>query len=128
MITLNDYYMGRDAQYPQLLTDDLRTNAEETIRRANNLLTMFGGDRSVNSGWRPPAVNASTPGAAPNSKHMTCQAIDLSDPDGDLDEWLYDTQARLIDLQLWMEHPATTKGWCHVQIVPPKSGKLVFYP
>lgn len=128
MITLNDYYMGRDAQYPALLTDELRANAEETVRRANALLQVFGADRSVTSGWRPPAINASIPNAAAHSKHMTCQAIDLADPDGDLDEWLYGTQQRLIDLQLWMEHPASTKGWCHVQIVPPMSGRLVFYP
>lgn len=128
MITLQDYYMGRDLEFPSLLTPQLKANAQITVDRANALLSAFGQQRSVNSGWRPPAVNASTSGAAANSKHMTCQAIDLHDPDGDLDDWLYYTTQRLIDLKLWMEHPACTKGWCHVQIIPPGSGKLAFYP
>lgn len=128
MITLSEYFMGRDLQYPSLLTTELRANAIITVERANALLDLFGEWRKVNSGWRPPAINAGTPGAAPFSKHMTCQAIDLSDPEGDLDEWLLGCTQHLLDLQLWMEHPAATKGWSHVQIVPPKSGRLVFYP
>jgi hypothetical protein len=84
----------------------------------------------VSSGWRPPAVNEATPGAAPRSKHLSCQAVDLYDPDGDLDDWLMtdDGQHVMQDLGLWLEHPAATKTWCHVQTVPPRSGRRVFYP
>lgn len=128
MIALADYYMGRDRQYPALLTDDLRANAAATVAAVNFLLQAFGQSRGVRSGWRTPMINASTPGAAPNSKHMTCQACDLDDPDGDLDEWALDHPEVLERIGLWQEHPASTKGWAHFQIVPPKSGKRVFYP
>lgn len=123
-----DYYMGRDATYPSELTDALRVNAVETVRRANMLLEAFGQQRRVNSGWRPALINAQTPGAALFSRHMTCEAIDIADPTGDLDSWLFTDKGRLEELNLWMEHPSSTPTWTHVQIVPPKSGNRVFYP
>jgi hypothetical protein len=139
MITLSDYYLGRDRTHAHLLGSDLRANAARTVEVANKLLILAKGagvtlesnghGHIVNSGWRPPDVNAGTPGAALRSLHMQCKAIDLFDPDGDLDDWcLANADTVLKDLGLWLEHPAATKGWCHVQLVPPKSGRRVFYP
>lgn len=128
MITLADYWMGRDKTSAADMTPEILSNATETVRLANALLKAFGEDRKVNSGWRPPSVNAATPGSALKSKHMTGQAIDLEDHEGDLDEWCFEHPEILESLGLWQEHPGATKGWCHVQILPPKSGKRVFYP
>lgn len=134
MITLEHYWMGRDKSYPELLTDELKSAASETVARANLLVSAYNAmtkddePRRVNSGWRPPSVNAATPGAAPKSKHMTGHAIDISDPEGDLDEWCLEHQDVLQTIGLWMEHPSATKGWCHVQTIPPKSGRRCFYP
>lgn len=135
MITLTDYWMGRDKEFASELTDQIRQNAESTVVKANLLLGYFKqsavGDFDhyhVNSGWRPAQVNASITTAAPRSKHMTGEAIDLEDPEGALDDWCMDNLEILERLGLYLEHPSATKGWCHVQIVPPKSGKRVFYP
>ncbi len=134
MITLTDYWMGRDAAYPDLLTDVLRAAAAETVAKANLLLSSFRTStkndepRKVSSGWRPPSVNAATPNAAAKSKHMSGQAIDIADPEGDLDEWCLSHPEQLEAIGLWQEHPSATKGWTHLQIVPPKSGNRVFYP
>lgn len=128
VITLSDYYMGRDIEFGHELDPEKRSNAAQTVARVNLLLAAFGEERKVNSGFRPAAINGATPGAAAKSKHMTCQACDLADPDGDLDEWLMDHHSELEQIGLWVEHPSATKGWAHVQIVPPKSGKRVFYP
>ena len=132
MIILSEYFMGRDKQYPDELTDTLHKNAEQTVASVNVLLGFFGEHRKVNSGWRPAAINASTPGAAAKSKHMTCQACDLDDPEGDLDEWCLAHPDILTKIGLWQEHPASTKGWCHVQTVQYRSwrpGKpRWFYP
>lgn len=128
MILLSDYWMGRDAEYLSDMTAEILENATETVAKANQLLKAFGEDRKVTSGWRPPSVNAATPNAAAKSKHMTGQAIDLADPDGDLDDWCFDHLETLAEIGLWLESPASTKGWCHVQILPPKSGKRVFFP
>lgn len=130
MISLSDYFMGRDREFPLAMSPQIEHNAEITVQLANALLARFGQGRKVNSGWRPPAVNEAIPNAAVNSKHMTAQAIDLADPDGDLDDWLMspDGQAVMVDIGLWHEHPSATKGWAHVQTVPPKSGRRTFYP
>ena len=134
MITLADYWMGRDKTFGSSLTADIVRNAEETVKRGNLLLAEFRFDtkddeiRKVNSGWRPPEVNAMTPGAAARSKHMTGQAIDIADPEGNLDEWCLAHLTTLERCGLWLEHPSATKGWCHVQIVAPRSGNRVFYP
>lgn len=128
-LELKDYWMGRDKLYPEALTPDIEAAASALLERVNSLLVVFGEERTVNSGWRPPQVNASTPNAALKSKHMTGHAIDLADPDGDLDDWCSENDgSRLIQYGLYMEHPAATKGWCHLQNLPPKSGKRVFYP
>ncbi len=128
MLTLADYWMGRDTKYPDDLTPAIEANALELLERVNLLLASFGESRKVNSGWRPPEVNAKTTGAAQKSKHMTGNAVDLADPEGDLDEWCMENPEELERLKLWQEHPASTKGWCHLQSIPPKSGKRVFYP
>lgn len=145
-ITIDDYFMGRRALYPTALTPALEKAAAITVDLVNKMLDRAAaagirlvrkaglrpGDLGTHvvSGWRPPVVNAATPNAAPSSKHMTCQACDTYDPDGDLDEWLMtpEGQAVLEELGLWLEHPASTKTWSHVQTVPPHSGNRVFYP
>ena len=141
MITLSDYFMGRREQFPLALTPDIERNAYRTVDLANKLLVqaqtygvtvdLHPANKSpVSSGWRPPEVNAATPNAAARSKHMTGQAIDIYDPDGDLDGWLMtgEGQAALTALGLWHEHPSATKGCAHVQTVPPRSGNRTFYP
>ena len=132
MITREDYFMGRDKDSPP--TEQMRKWADETIYRANLLLSRYyqanpeAEKTRVTSGYRTLAINSATPNSAPRSKHLTCQAVDLSDPDGELDDWCMDNQKQLEQVGLWMEHPSATKGWCHLQIVPPRSGKTVFFP
>lgn len=140
MITLQQYLMGRERSHGLQLGPDLLRNAERTVDLANRLLVLAkgagvalhehpGSGSIVTSGWRPADINASTPGARPRSLHLSCEAIDLYDPDGDLDEWLLGAaDVVLKDLGLWLEHPAATKGWAHVQTRPPRSGRRVFYP
>lgn len=134
--------MGRDLQFSLYLTPEIKVEGARTVDLANKLMdaaALHGcvltdhnpkTNSFVSSGWRPAPVNSSTPNAAPNSKHMTGQAIDIYDPDGELDDWLLTNygQASLTALGLWMEHPSATKSWCHVQTVPPRSGARVFFP
>lgn len=141
MIEMHHYLMGRQQEHGHLLGTDLLHNAQITIECANKLLALAktagvsleASPRTgsiVSSGWRPPAINAATPGAAMRSHHLACRAVDLFDPDGDLDDWLMTDggQRALQDIGLWMEHPAATKGWAHLQTKPPRSGRRVFYP
>lgn len=138
MITMREFWMGReDAQ----VTDEMRADAQTTVDRTNALLlraaevgiepTQAGnGFGCVDSGYRTAAINAATPKAAKNSNHMLCRALDISDDDGELDAWLIsdEGQKAMEEIGLWSEHPSATKGWAHVQIVPPKSGHRTYYP
>jgi hypothetical protein len=142
IITLPHYFTGpdgsrRDRTHALRMSPAIETEAVRTVALVSRLLQWAGlslplhaNGTHVASGWRPPEVNAATPGAAPNSLHMTGRAIDIYDPDGDLDEWLITEagQRTLAEIGLWMEHPAATKGWSHLQTVPPRSGRRVFYP
>ena len=130
--------MGRDDKYPTAMTPTIERNALITIDLANRLLVLAKGAGAilhetadwgiVASGWRPPAINATTPGTSSTSKHMVGQAIDIYDPDGSLDRWLIANQKILKDLGLWLEHPDATPTWVHIQTVPPASGNRVFHP
>lgn len=137
-LTLDAYWMNRnhDAKFKADLTATVVLNATHLLRKVNQLLALSGlaleqhftTRTPISSGWRPPAVNAYTPGAAPRSKHMTGDAVDIYDPEGELDEWCMEHLDILAEYGLWMEHPSATKGWCHLQQVPPRSGRRVFYP
>lgn len=137
MITLGDFYKGRDVAYAADLTEEIRNNALITLQRANRLLERFYAAvpqatrvRGCNSGWRPPAVNATVRNAAKKSNHLLGRAIDINDDDDLLDKWLMTEagQKALADIGLWMEHPMATPRWAHVQTVPPASGRRVFHP
>jgi len=126
VITLEDYF-GR-VSHIAAPSEEIQINARELLLRVNTLLAAIGVKTTVNSGWRPPAYNATIPNAAPNSKHMTGHAIDLADPDSDIDDLLFKDPTILIEHKLWMEHPLATKGWCHLQSIPPRSGNRIFFP
>lgn len=137
LLELKDYWMGRDAKYPLAMTPDIEHNAEILIDVLNKflpdvpegLLVIDPQTGSyIHSGWRPPAVNSMTPGAAHNSKHMTGMAADLYGPGNRLASWCFGNQYVLKKHGLWMEHPSATPTWCHLQDVPPRSGNRVFYP
>lgn len=135
-LRLEDYWMGRNDTHPDDLSPEIVRNATHLLRRVNTMLALVQmviephpvTRTPISSGWRPPSVNANTPNAAPRSKHMTGDAVDIYDPDGELDDWCMEHLDILAECGLWLEHPSATKGWSHLQQVPPRSGKRVFYP
>lgn len=140
-IDLQQYLAGRAEIYPGEFTDEVKKNAEDTVGKVNSLLAVLEAQgvsleahprtmSMVSSGWRPPQINGQVKNAAPKSKHMTAQACDIYDPEGEIDDYLISEggQRVLASLGLWLEHPSATKSWSHVQTVPPRSGRRVFYP
>jgi hypothetical protein len=139
MITLAQYWMGRDTKYAVELTAGIRLNAEDLLDRVNRLLAMAAEEgiapaeneygSPVASGWRPSAVNDKTANAAAASKHMTGEGIDLRDnrPRA-FARWCLRHLNELEDLGLWMEDPRWTPTWVHLQMVPPRSGNRVYVP
>lgn len=140
MITIEDYFMGRDRTHAAELTDEIRANAALTVARVNLLLADAaeeliepGTDEvtgtPVASGWRPAGINARTQNAAAGSKHLTAQACDLQDTaDRRLARWCLRNLEELERIGLWMEDPQWTPDWVHLSTVPPRSGKRVYRP
>lgn len=140
-LTVADYLNGRDKLYPDELTPEIMRNAEHTIALANALFALLNAEgitpeihpqtqTFISSGWRPPQINAQVKGAAVRSKHMTGEAVDIYDPEGEIDDYLMSEagQRALVALGIYIEHPSTTKGWSHWSTAAPKSGKHIFYP
>ncbi len=121
---MNDFLMGREKEYP--LSGELLFNARKTLEKVQELLSHFGEYRRISSGYRPPAINAQVANAKKDSKHQTCQACDLEDIDGKLNQYCKDNETLLEILCLWCEE--RQGGWQHIQTIPPRSGKRWFNP
>lgn len=136
LLTMPDYWMGRDKQFAGDLKPFIAANARELVRRVNELLQEFYSampqaiDRTVNSGWRPPAVNAGVRNAARTSAHLTGEAVDLSDDDEVLDAWINSPAGldALVRCDLYAEHRDYTPRWAHLQTRKVLSGRRVFVP
>jgi uncharacterized protein YcbK (DUF882 family) len=84
MLTRDDLLKGRDKLFPSEFTQQLSDNLDNLLIALNKFVDKLGYTPLVNSGYRPQAVNAATPGAAKGSKHTECLACDFNDPDGKL--------------------------------------------
>lgn len=97
--------------------------------------TEISGKRngSGDGGFRLRGNHTSAPGVF--SSHEEARAVDDSDQDNGLDDWLtlFDSEdgrhnAMLERHGLYREHPSATPTWCHLTTRPPKSGKRTFLP
>lgn len=125
MISRAEVLMGRDAFHP--LDTTLEANLTKLLDTLNKLRKAYGRPMIVSSGYRPAPYNKAAGGAV-RSNHMVCLACDFRDPDGALDAWCLSNLNVLEECGLWLEHPDATPGWCHLQAVPPRSGRRVFRP
>lgn len=113
MITVQEYLMGRDKNYP--LDILMARNMAELLSRVNHLIASLQWDAKVTSGYRPPGINK-TIGGAKMSTHTVCAGIDLADPDGKYGAFLRKNPLILERYDLYLEHPDHTKGWVHLDM------------
>jgi Peptidase M15 len=122
VITLEQYFMGRDKLYPQELTQEIIDNATILLEKVNAILVSLKVKKAeVSSGWRPAAINSQTKNAAKKSLHMVGKAIDIKDDASQtLANKVVSNPELLKNLGLWLEDPASTKGkntnWVHLDI------------
>jgi len=126
-------YPDRPKRYPPTKTDAV--NATLLASRVTRLCAEYEratglqapAPQDISSGYRPAAINAATPGAAKKSKHMICAAVDLGAAGGHAFAlWCLQNESALAMCDLYLEHPDDTPTWCHLQCIPPGSGKRVF--
>jgi len=125
MITRENILKGRDKDFP--LSAEMEGNLLSLIAALKIMEAESNKEFVVTSGYRPPVINQRV-GGARKSRHQTCQAADIADPDGSLADFVFKNLAALERANLWIEAPSATPGWVHFQTVPPKSGKRIFTP
>lgn len=115
MITLQEYYMGRDLEYPEEFeSSGVADNARFLLHQVNGLLKSLDIEGvEVRSGWRPKDINAKVGGSS-RSYHLVGRAIDIADPLGGLGIILSQNPEKLRAHQLWLEDPQKTKTWVHL--------------
>ena len=106
----------------------IKRNLEDLCRKINKL--GFQPARYATSCLRSLKDQQRVNPSAMGSSHLYGCAVDIADPDGRLTNWLKTSVGKkaLVDCGLWMEDPAYTKGWCHLQTYAPKSFNRVFIP
>jgi len=122
-ITRDEILMGRDKQYP--LDEEQKKNLEVLHYRLNMFRAIYQRPLIVSSGYRPAAINAKA-GGAKKSAHLSLEACDFKDVDGNIDQFCLDNIPVLEALGLWLENPDKTPGWCHLQTRP--ASRRVFNP
>lgn len=135
MITL-ERWIDTDGKYPERakskeLTDEVKANAEELLKRVNALLEELGIEKvKLSSGFRPSDVNKAV-GGAKKSGHSVGYALDIID-DKNQSICKKMTKELLEKHDLYREDSSATRGkfsnWVHCQTNPPKSGKRIFLP
>jgi hypothetical protein len=125
MITLKEILMGR-AKFEDL-PEDLQKNGTDLLEKLNKFRALYGKPMYVSSGYRPPDVNKAAGGGS-KSAHLTLQACDFRDADGELKKFVAENPDVLEKCDLYMENPAITKTWLHLQTRKTKAGNRIFNP
>lgn len=128
MISKSELLMGRDITYANEYTQEISDNLDKLLIQLNKARAAYNIPMTINSGWRPAAINAATPGAATNSAHCMGLAADVSDTDGKLLEWVLANLPFLASLGFYMEDPRWTPNWVHFGLRKPASGHRIFAP
>lgn len=115
LITLEQYLMGRDSQFPDQYTQEIKDNAEKLLGKVNAFLDELKVTQAiVSSGWRPEAINATIANAAKKSQHTIGAAVDIADTHGYLKGIILSNVDLLKKYDLWMENQDSTPTWVHL--------------
>lgn len=118
-------------------TIEITHNLDHLVKCVNELQKLYGKQFVVTSGLRSKddqiriykAKGITDIKKIPmGSKHLSGQAVDISDPKKELQTWCLKNVEILKDIGLWCEDFGSTPNWVHMQSVPPLSGKRFFKP
>lgn len=141
MISIADYF-GKYGKTHKDVTPPRYASAQRLLLNVNKLMqiaidegmefpinpktkSQVAGD--TNGGFRPQDCTV----GAPLSAHKICQAVDIYDPKGEIDDWLTNSKAAreaMKELDMYFEDKSVTVGWSHWSIKNPPSGRRFFFP
>lgn len=119
------------------LPSEVQVNLLELCKRINTVRQIYGKPMTVTSGLRTMAEHLAIYKAKGitdqsripmKSKHLSGEAVDISDPKRELQAWCKANVAVLEAANLWCEDFSATPNWVHFQSIAPKSGKRFFMP
>lgn len=123
MIKLDEFLMGRDKTHP--LSKEQTTNAASLLAAINYIRGVYGKPMVVSSGYRPGSFNTNA-GGATRSAHLSCEAVDIRDTDGEFRKWCLANIPELEKAGLYLEDPSFTPTWIHLQTR--KTSQRIFKP
>lgn len=113
-------------------TPEIDANLADLLVKLNKIRTAWAKPMIVTSGLRSQAQQdgliADGKSNAPHSKHLTGQAADIYDPNGDLKSWIMANISLIEEIGFWFEAFDSTPTWVHFQVLPPASGNRFFIP
>lgn len=116
-ISKKEVLMGRDITYKVDYTKEVSDNIDKLLIPLNKFREAYNKSMTVSSGWRPASLNSKIGGAS-KSNHVIGKACDFQDKDGALAKFALemDKAGKLKEWGLWLENPANTLGWIHIDI------------
>lgn len=113
-------------------TPEIDKNLGILLDKLNQVRTAWGKPMIVTSGLRSDAQQqaliAQGKSNAPKSHHLTGEAADIYDPNGELKKWVMENVPLMEQIGFWFEDFGHTETWVHFQVVPPHSMKRFFIP
>lgn len=138
MLSLQELLKGKDYN---ALPKEHQANLMTLLERINKVRTAYGKSMTVSSGYRSlqehldiyKRKGITDQSRIPmKSKHLFGQAVDISDPNKELQVWCQNNESLLRSIGLWMEDFGATPNWVHFQVVQygsyKEGGSLWFKP
>lgn len=102
----------------RILTKIQILNLTELARRITLFEELMDRKFTVNSGFRTTMDQLRVNPKCPNSAHCEGMAVDLSDKDGEIYDFLIHNEDMVIKFDFYIELKTYTKGWAHIQTRP----------
>jgi len=124
MILMSELLKGKKLED---LSEEIQTNLNKLLPIINNVRTLYGHPMTVSSCVRTMdehlAIYAkkgiTDKSKIPmKSKHLYGLAVDIYDPNKELQKWCLSNEQTLKEIGVWMESFDATPNWVHFQIVP----------
>lgn len=119
------------------LEPEIQRNLEDLLAKLNRLRREYNKPMIITNGYRSlqhhldiyAKKGITDQSQIPmKSRHLYGLAVDVSDPNGELKNWINSNIKKCEEIGLWFEDFNATPNWVHIQITPPASGARFFKP